>query len=158
MIIILPMDKDGLQNQTIQQPAVRVCPACGTVNPAGPSESCPHLQLVRFRTIDEPLSDLLERMAVVRNQFRELLLEFRMYMSSATKLGDAEIVAAHKSTKLSDIDGITQKTPQLILTYPEKTERSKSQISSKKKKKSSPPPVDSKQLSLLIHDMPKGDA
>lgn len=145
-------------NLDLKQTAVRICPACGVVNPAGPSETCPHLQLVRFRSIDEPLEDLLNRMAVVRNQFRETLFELKNFLNQATRRGDAEVVPAHKVSRISDIDALRQKSSAWTLTPPPPNQKTKASTKRKQRKSITPAPVDPRQLALLIQETPKGDA
>lgn len=137
---------------------VRICPACGTVNPAGPSEACPHLQLVRFRSLDEPLADLLERMASVRTQFRETLLELKFFLNQAARRGDAEVVAAHKAARISDVEALQRKGMALSLTPPKAEVKPKQPLKRKQRKPPTPESVDPRQLALLIRETPKGDA
>ncbi len=144
----------------LRETTIRICPVCGTVNPAGPSDSCPHLQLFRIRSLDEPLADLLERMAVARNQFRDLLGELKRYMNTAKREGRAEVVPAHKILRFSDIEPISKKPAQpLTLTHPAAEEKSKAPARKKSSRKAAEPePVDPRQLALLILEAPKGHA
>ncbi len=154
------MTRDGEnENSTKESVAIRICPACGTVNPAGPSEACPHLQLVRFRNLDEPLQDLLERMAAARNQFRETLGELKQFIGQATRKGEAEVVAAHKAARLSDIEALQRKAQgPLSLTHPKTDPKPKTTPKRKQRKPPTPEAVDPRQLALLIFEPPKGDA
>jgi hypothetical protein len=154
------MDWESDTELNLKETAVRVCRVCGTVNPAGPSETCPHLQLFRFRSIDESMVDLLERMAIARNQFRDVLIELKSYLNNAVRNGSAEVVPAHKVSRLSDMETLHKKPPSpLTLTNPKIEETSK--ISAKKKQPRKPPApeaIDPRQLALLIREVPKGDA
>lgn len=137
---------------------VRICPACGTVNPAGPSDVCPHLQLVRFRSLDEPLAELLERMASVRNTYRDTLLELKFFLNQATRNGEAEVVAAHKATRISDVEALQRKGTPLSLTHPKVEVKPKPPPKRKQRKPPTPESVDPRQLALLVRETPKGDA
>jgi hypothetical protein len=154
------MDRESDTELNLTETSVRICPVCGTVNPAGPSDACPHLQLFRFRSIDEPLVDLLERMAVARNQYRDVLIELKSYLNNAKRRGNAEVVPAHKVSRLSDIETVHKRPPSpLTLTHPNSDEREK--IPAKKKqprRAAEPQAVDPRQLALLIREVPKGDA
>ena len=152
------MTREGDTSIDPNVPTVRICPACGTVNPAGPSESCPHLQLVRFHGLNESLSELLDRMAAARNQYRDTLAELKLYLNQAARLGQAEVVAAHKQARISDIEALQRKGRPLSLTHPKLDPKPKPPAKRKQRKPPTPEPVDPRQLDLLIRAAPKGDA
>jgi hypothetical protein len=136
---------------------VRICPACGVVNPPGPSESCPHLQLIRFEGVDKTLEGLLDRFAKVRVQYRELLGELRDHIMRAAQSGEAEVVATRKN-RFSEVDDLRKKPEPLVLTSPKPKEPRKEPKQRKQRKSSTPEPVDPRQLALLAREPPQGDA
>ena len=140
----------------LEETIVRICPVCGVVNPSGPSESCPHLQLVRFQGIDASLESLLERVATVRNQFRELVTELRSYVMQAARNGEAEVVATQRG-RVSEVQALRGKPEPLSLTNPEPA-KPKPKQKRKKKKPATPATVDPRQLALIARDTPRGDA
>jgi hypothetical protein len=135
---------------------VRICPACGVVNPSGPSDTCPHLQLIRFEGVDKTLEALLGRVATVRVQYLELLGELRAHVMTAAQSGEAEVLATRKS-RFSEVDALGKKPAPLVLTNPKPAEK-KAEKQRKKRKTPSPKPVDPRQLALLVREPPQGDA
>jgi hypothetical protein len=135
---------------------VRICPACGVVNPSGPSETCPHLQLIRFEGVDKTLEGLLDRFAKVRVQYRELLGELRTHLMRAALSGEAEVVAT-RMNRFSEVDALRKNPEPLVLTNPKPPE-TKEPKQRKQRKSSAPEPVDPRQLALLAREPPQGDA
>lgn len=147
-----PTEKDGLRNTV-----VRICPACGVVNPAGPSEACPHLQLVRFQGIDESLQNQLERLATVRNEFWSLVAQLRSTVMNAAHQGLAEVEITHKG-RVSDVRDLSKRPSPLVLSNPEPPKKSKSSAKRKSAKSQPQKSVDPRQLALIAREPPQGDA
>ncbi len=153
------MTEEKTDKGDLLETVVHICPACGVVNPAGPSDSCPHLQLVRFQGIDGSLDQLLTRVAEVRRRHRELVDELRAHVMRAAREGIATVEATQKG-RLSDVDALRKRAKPLTLTHPE-TETGKKNPKpkpKKKHKKTSSPQVDPRQLALLVREPPHGDA
>ena len=151
------------QTSDLKNAVVRICPACGVVNPAGPSDTCPHLQLVRFRGIDSELSNLLENLAKVRNEFTSLVTKLRSTVMHAAKNGIAEVEITRKTGAGGAKSGDGKPQKPLVLSNPEpavtKTKtKSGSMPRRMQKKSSSPKPVDPRQLALIGKTSPRGDA
>ena len=143
----------------LSQTEVRICPACGVVNPAGPSDTCPHLQLVHFCSIDDSLEELLSRMAAARVQYRNTLEELKRFLNQSTRSGAAEVIQAHKATRISDVEALQRRASPWTLTHPKIEEKSRpAPIKRRQRKPPHPEPVDPRQLALLIREAPKGDA
>ena len=154
------MANEPEQNTGLKKTVVRICPACGGVNPAGPSEACPHHQLVRFEGIDDDLSAQIEKLAKVRNQFWSMVSQLRATVMHAAQTGRATVEVTHKG-RVSDVDAL-RKAPtlpfQLSNPEPEVTPKAKPPVRRKQKKSSPPKPVDPRQLALIAREPPQGDA
>jgi hypothetical protein len=150
------MEERDKSKGALGETTIRICPVCGVVNPSGPSESCPHLQLVRFQGIDTSLESLLKRVATVRNQFTELVSELRAYVMQAARLGEAEVIATQRG-RVSEVQALGGKPEPLSLTNPEPP-KPKPTPTRKKKKAPAPASVDPRQLALIARDPPRGDA
>jgi hypothetical protein len=137
---------------------VRICPACGVVNPAGPSEGCPHLQLVRFDGIGAELSELLADLARARRRFADLSALLKQLVMDAVRDGRAEVEATRKA-RASELESVTRlgEKASLALTPTEPPEAAKQKPRPRRKRRG-PPPVDPRQLDLLAQSPPKGDA
>jgi len=145
---------------SLDSTVVRICPACGVVNPAGPSGGCPHLQLVRFDGVDDQLSDVLARVAEARRRYADLADELRRAVLDSVREGRAEVETTRKAraTELADvIDSVDNGA--LHLTHPEPPRPRKVKPKPRpRRKRTGPPPVDPRQLELLAQSPPKGDA
>jgi hypothetical protein len=147
---------DTIKTDEMRDIIVRICPMCGVVNPSGPSETCPHLQLIRFEGVDKTLEGLLDRLAKVRVQYKALLSELRTLVMSAVQSGEAEVVTTRKN-RFSEVDALSKKTEPLVLTSPKPPEK-KEPKRRKQRKPPAPEPVDPRQLALLVREPPQGDA
>ena len=139
---------------------IRICPACGVVNPSGPSDECPHLQLIRFDGVPQELESLLNEVAQIRHSYTEIITKLKKQVKLAARDGIGEVETPRK-IKSSEIDSIYQslKTKPLSLTHP--TQRNKSHVKKHrlaKRKKTGPPAVDPRQLDLIAQSPSKGDA
>jgi hypothetical protein len=140
---------------------VRICPACGVVNPAGPSETCSHLQLVRFEGIDDDLGDMLADVAEARSRYDQLAGDLKKRVKLAVRNQEAEIETPRK-VRPSELDALKlgPHAPSLVLKNPDpppppsvpETKRMR------KRKLQGPPMVDPRQLELIAREPPKGDA
>jgi ParB-like chromosome segregation protein Spo0J len=155
---------DSDQNTAeLSKTIIRICPACGVVNPSGPSESCPHLQLAKFDGIDQSMVDMLEKVAKARREFSELLGELKQQVKQAINEGEAEVEAS-PSVRLSDIESLKPRTaprPKLSLESPEppsKSSKTSKPRSPRGRKPAGPPKVDPRQLELIARAPPKGHA
>lgn len=153
--------KPELENVTI-----RICPACGVVNPSGPSESCPHLQLARFDGVDESMMDLLDDVAQARKAFQERLSTLKALVKRAVREGDADIETPRKVRRVSEVEELRRPAPRSLKAFTlELPDAQRNRPTPKKtnparlrKSKPSPSTVDPRQLDLLVKLPPKGDA
>ncbi len=152
--------KPELENVTI-----RICPACGVVNPSGPSDSCPHLQLARFDGVDESMTALLDDVARARKIFEERLKNLKVTVRMAIHEGRAEIETPRKVRRVSEVEELRRPTsrsqqsffleaPQIHHARPS----SKKNPARPRRAKPAQPNVDPRQLDLLVKLPPKGDA
>lgn len=141
----------------LKDTVVRICPACGVVNPSGPSRSCPHLQLARYDGVDEPLGELIGRVAEARVRFDKLVEELKELVKQAARDGEVEIETTRKG-RSSEVAELYSEPPPLSLVSPE-TSRSRPKTQRRSKRKPpQPPKVDPRQLELIAREPPKGDA
>ncbi len=147
--------EDRFTTDEMKDAVVRICPACGVVNPPGPSETCPHLQLIRFKGVDKPLEALLNQVAAIRVEFQERLKALRSHVMTAARAGHAEVVATRKN-RFSEVDDLRKKADPLVLTNPQPAEKNAKRR--KKRKTPAPEPVDPRQLALIAREPPQGDA
>lgn len=142
--------------EELEHTIVRICPACGVVNPSGPSDTCPHLQLIRFDGVDQTLEELLERVAKVRVAYKTELDVLRVHVMRAAQDGEAEVLATRQS-RFSEVSELHKKPEPLVLTNPTPP-KNKEPKKRKQKKQPQPKPVDPRQLALLAREPPQGDA
>ena len=145
----------------LKHTVVRICPACGVVNPAGPSETCPHVQLAKFEGIDDDLDDMLAAVAKARSQYVQLAGELKLRVKTAVRNREAEIETP-RMVRPSEIDALTPPAPAsyLVLKNPEPPPPEKTPDTKRlrKRKRRGPPMVDPRQLELIAREPPKGDA
>lgn len=155
------MTEEQRQSRPLQNAVVRICPACGVVNPSGPSEICPHLQLVRFDGIDAEMEQLLGEVAAARSHFNSLAHRLKKTVLSAARQGAAQVETT-RTARPSDLDslrpGAKRPAPELKLVNPEPV--MKKGRPSRRPNRSQPARsvIDSRQLELLALEPPKGDA
>ncbi len=141
----------------LETAVIRICPACGVVNPSGPSEGCPHLQIVRFDGIDRELEDLLAQVAGARRSYSDLAALLKKTVIDAAREGTAKVETPRK-IQPGEVDELypkTVKAERLSLTIlKSKTKKAKPRRS----KRTGPALVDPRQLDLLALSPPKGDA
>jgi hypothetical protein len=145
----------------LKHTVVRICPACGVVNPAGPSETCPHLQLAKFDGIDDDLGEVLAEVAQARSQYVQLAGELKKRVKLAVRNQEAEIETP-RTVRSSELDALTPPTsaPSLVLENPELPPPPKVSETKRmrKRKYQGPPMIDPRQLELIAREPPKGDA
>jgi hypothetical protein len=157
------MTESDQNTAELSKTIIRICPACGVVNPSGPSESCPHLQLAKFDGIDHSMVEMLEKLARSRREFSELLGELKRKVKQAINGGEAEVEAS-PSVRLSDIESLKPRTaprPKLSLENPEPPSnpaRATKPRGAKGRKHVQPGKVDPRQLELIVRAPPKGHA
>ncbi len=132
-----------------------VCPACGVVNPSGPSESCPHVQLIRFDGVDGELTELLAEVAAARRGYNELVDRLKRTVKEAVRSGEALVETPGRRKPRAEEAEARERPEGLRLTNPEPPRPRKQPA---RKKRRAPPPVDPRQLELLAMGPPKGDA
>lgn len=142
---------------------VRVCPACGVVNPAGPSKDCPHLQLVRFDGVDDLLAATLGELAESRRRYTELLGRLKGRVLDAVRAGRAVVETPRRvrNRALDDLGQPAAPPARLNLTHPEPPPQPKpaaAEPGPRRRRRSGAPAVDPRQLDLLAQSPPKGDA
>jgi hypothetical protein len=146
----------------LKHTVVRICPACGVVNPAGPSETCRHLQLAKFEGVDDDLGELLADVATARSQYAHLAGELKNRVKLAVRNQEAEIETPRK-VRPSELDELQpdQGVPSLVLENPDPPPPPKAAPETKrirKRKLQGLPAVDPRQLDLIAREPPKGDA
>ena len=153
-------DKKNRQGD-LKHTVVRICPACGVVNPAGPSETCPHLQLAKFEGIDDDLDDMLANVAKARSQYIQLANEVKKRVKLAVQNQEAEIETP-RAMRPSELDALTPipGAPLLVLENPEPPPPPKDPETKRprKQKRQGLPMIDPRQLELIAREPPKGDA
>ncbi|MCP4198010.1 MAG: hypothetical protein GY762_12750 [Proteobacteria bacterium] len=146
----------------LKHTVVHICPACGVVNPAGPSETCRHLQLAKFEGVDDDLGELLADVAAARSQYVHLAGELKRRVKLAVRNQEAEIETPRK-VRPSELDEL-QPEPgvlSLVLENPDPPPPPKAAPETKrirKRKLQGPQAVDPRQLDLIAREPPKGDA
>ena len=151
------MGDDKPQDDGIRNAVVRICPACGVVNPSGPSPECPHVQLVRFDGIGPELEELLDRVAGARRTYGELIKDLKGMVLQAAKEGIARVEATRKASP-SEIDRLADRGDEGLRLTPPRAPKKDPSPKPKKRRKKGPPAVDPRQLTLLAMSEPKGDA
>ena len=153
MLVATKMEKTA----DLETAVIRICPACGVVNPSGPSEGCPHLQIVRFDGIDRELEDLLAQVAGARRCYSDLVALLKKSVIDAARMGAAKVETSRK-IQPGEVDELypkTVKAKRLSLTVVKsKAKKTKPRRS----RRTGPAPVDPRQLDLLALSPPKGDA
>jgi hypothetical protein len=146
----------------LKHTVVRICPACGVVNPAGPSETCRHLQLAKFDGVDDDLSGLLADVAEARSRYAQLAGELKKQVKLAVRNQQADIETPRK-VRSSELDELRPQpdVPSLVLENPDPPPPPKPSPETKrmrKRKLQGLPAVDPRQLELIAREPPKGDA
>ncbi|MBN2341094.1 MAG: hypothetical protein JXX29_04125 [Deltaproteobacteria bacterium] len=141
---------------------IYICPACGVVNPAGPSDGCPHLQVVKFNGVDESLEELVMDVATARRKYGELAATLKRVVMARVQEGSASVETPRR-VSAGEIDKLYSEAGNRTfeLTHPEE-KSAKNKISSKKSKGRKKPlsggPLDARQLDLLAYSPSKGNA
>jgi hypothetical protein len=139
---------------------VRLCPACGVVNPAGPTAGCPHLQLIRFDGVPPDFADLLTRVAEARREYNDLSRMLRETALAAVHQGLAVVETVAERSKRPGTDDRHRSrhaAESLQLESPEPPRSAADPVRAKPRRRSLPA-VDARQLDLLARGPAKGDA
>ncbi len=149
------------KSYTLGDATIFICPACGTVNPAGPSGGCPHLQLVKFVGVEEKLEDLIADVAAARRRYGELIDVLKRTVMNRVQEGKASVETPHRISA-GEVDRLYSKAGEtpFSLTSPGTPESPKGQLTRRKRNRTPPhnPVIDAGQLDLLAWSPPKGHA
>ena len=157
------MDTRDAKKYNLGKVTIHICPACGVVNPAGPSDGCPHLQVVRFSGVDESLEELVMEVAGARRKFQELAATLKRVVMARVQDGTATVETPRR-VREGDLGKLYSEAHDrpFMLTHPDeeiKKVRSTSKAPRPRPKKRHPTgPVDSPQLDLLAYSPSKGNA
>jgi len=154
------VDKPEESRSDLSSATVRICPACCTVNPSGPSVACPHVQLVRFDGLTGPLAALVAEVAAARRAYNELNAKLRTMVLEVVREGGAEVETARKprapdGDMAQEAAGRAGRGPSRSEPGAASGERGRA---APKRRRTGAPPVDPRQLTLLAFSPPKGDA
>jgi hypothetical protein len=154
------MKKDGSKSGELSEVVVRICPACGIVNPSGSSQTCPHLQLARFDGLNNDLAELLGEVARARCNFDELLGKLKQEIKEALRKHEAEIETRKEAMKSAAEKPQRQppQAPALSLENPKPLPANPPRAKGRARKAAQPPPIDPRQLELIAREPPKGEA
>jgi hypothetical protein len=141
----------------LETAVIRICPACGVVNPSGPSEDCPHLQIVRFDGIDRELEDLLAQVAGARRSYSDLAALLKKTVIDAAKEGAAKVETPRK-IQPGEVDELYPKTVKAERLSLKAVKSKAKKAKPRRTRRTGPAPVDPRQLDLLALSPPKGDA
>ena len=153
------MMSDDFDYGELKDSVIRICPACGVVNPSGPSRTCAHLQLARFEGPDAALLELLGEVAEARVRFMEVSGRLSRAVHDAISKGEAEVIVTRKG-RVSDIERLERpdRAPRALELESPPAQKPPRPAKPRKRPPPTPPPVDPRQLELLAHTAPKGDA
>jgi hypothetical protein len=156
------VDTRDAKKYSLGKVTIHICPACGVVNPAGPSDGCPHLQIVRFDGVDESLEELIMKVAGARREFHELTTTLKRVVMARVQDGTASVQTPRR-VRAGDLDKLYSEANDkpFMLTHPdEEVKRIKSSgtIRPKQRKKQTAASLDSRQLDLLAYSPSKGSA
>jgi hypothetical protein len=145
----------------LKDAVIRICPKCGVVNPAGPSEVCAHLQLARFDGVDEDFALLLADVAAARGRFDEALRTLKAKVLQSLRDRQAELETPRSSKeRRSDLPPLPRaKVAPLALESPSQNPRAPAPPPRRTAPaKRSTQSTDPRQLELIVRQPPKGHA
>lgn len=155
------MNEEPRPARPLQNAVVRICPACGVVNPSGPSEICPHLQLARFDGVNPEMEQLLGEVAAARSHFNALAATLKKTVIGAVRRREAEVETT-RAARPSEVDALRPRTkkqsPELQLVNPEPATGKPKAVTRPSKRPSARGGFDTRQLELIALEPPKGDA
>ncbi|MBN2804544.1 MAG: hypothetical protein JXR91_15735 [Deltaproteobacteria bacterium] len=155
------METRKVKNYSLGNINIYICPACGVVNPAGPSNGCPHLQLVQFNGASEPLEDLIMDVAHARRLYAELTGTLKRVIMSHVQDGTAHVMTPHQVSE-SEVNKLYASAGQtsFSLTSPgtEQSPKGKTKRNKKAAGKKVKDDLNETQLDLLAYSSPKGNA
>jgi hypothetical protein len=155
-----PVNEDKTNGIDLAGAVVRLCPACGVVNPAGPSAGCPHLQLIRFDGVTPELAELLRRVAEARREYNDLAGRLREHALAAVHQGRAAVeTVAERSRRPETAERPRPRAApeRLALESPQAPRLPADQAKARPRRRSLPA-VDARQLDLLARGPAKGEA
>ncbi|MDD5309799.1 MAG: hypothetical protein PHU25_20985 [Deltaproteobacteria bacterium] len=141
----------------LNRTVIRICLACGVVNPAGPSEACPHVQVARFDGVDGALERALADVAEARQRYSGVLADLLARVKLSIRDGTAEVVAA-QSTRPADIEKLDRAHPSRPSTLELAPPAPPAVVKRVRGHRKAALAVDSRQLDLLLRGAPKGEA
>jgi len=153
---------EGMPNKVdLAAAVIRLCPACGVVNPAGPSAGCAHVQLIRFDGVPADLADLLARVAEARREYGDLSGRLREAALEAVRQGLAlvETIAERGAAPGAGGRRPGRSAPAglELMSPPPARPRTAAEPAAPKRRRSLPA-VDPRQLDLLARGPAKGEA
>lgn len=154
------MKSDDTKSDELKKVVVRICPACGVVNPSGPSPTCPHHQLARFDGLDDDFAQTLVEVARARSAFDELLGKLKQEIKEALRVHKAKIETRKEALKSAPdkSERHARKTPSLSLENPEPAAAKAAPAKRRTRKAPQAAAIDPRQLELIAREPPKGDA
>ena len=156
------MDTRDVKKYNLGKVKIHICPACGVVNPAGPSDGCPHLQVVRFDGVDESLEELIMEVAAARRKYQEKAGTLKRVVMARVQDGSATVETPRR-VREGDVGKLYSEANHrpFMLTHPDeevKKVRHPGASRSKTRKKQPAATLDSQQLDLLAYSPSKGNA
>ena len=154
------METRDAKKYSLGQTTIFICPACGVVNPAGPSGGCPHLQVVRFEGVDERLEDLISEVATARRAYAEKTDTLKRIVMSHVQEGTASVETPHRITA-SEVDKLYSKAGKTPFTLTHPGAENSPKGTAPRKHRPTPrrtEKMNARQLDLLAYSAPKGDA
>ncbi len=145
----------------LKDAVIRICLKCGVVNPAGPSEACPHLQLARFQGVDEDFALLLTDVAGARARFDEALRTLKTKVLQALRDRQAELETPRSGSERRSEQAPSARAKVAPLSLENPSENRGSPGPSPRgttRAKRSTQATDSRQLELIVRQPPKGHA
>ena len=154
------MNSGDTKSDDLKKVVVRICPACGVVNPSGPSPTCPHHQLARFDGLDDDFAEVLADVARARSNFDELLAKLKQEIKESLRVHKAKIETREDNLKSGKekLERSPKKTPILSLENPKPPPEKTPAVKRRRRKSPQSPPIDPRQLDLIAREPPKGDA
>ncbi|MCK9521868.1 MAG: hypothetical protein M0R76_02345 [Proteobacteria bacterium] len=154
------MNTTGIREFRLGETIIRVCPACGVVNPQGPSNGCPHLQLVRFNGVPASLETVLMDVATLRRAYVEKLSSLKQRVRDAVQTGEGHIEVP-RQIRAQDVDTLYSKANDAVFALSNPGMSSATPKADAPRARKSAPrskPLDDRQLDLLLLAHPKGEA
>lgn len=157
------METRDIKEFRLGETTIRICPACGVVNPRGPSDGCPHLQLVRFDGVAESLETLLGEVATLRREYVDKVHALKRRVLDAAQTGEGQVETPHRTISAHEVDALYTRAGKTAFnlaspTAPKKKADGTTKPTKARKSSGAGLHVDARQLDLLARSSPKGDA